>query len=186
MRKSFVFLVTSGLILIVVACWAAANTGFLFAGVAPAVFIPPAASVAFSVSAILFVIALAITIDDIVTTRSRPAESPAPDPLAENELSGDGGAGPDSRGSGRERFPLASGFGMRALLATLLVAAAMATAMAAYGMSAGFAVSVVPGWHTAILAPYAVVALVVIVVLLAVALATVFMHFASASDARAP
>src|SRR5690242_9852316 len=112
MRKPLVFLVASGLLLIVVACWAAASTGFLFAGGVPVAFIPPAAGVAFPVAVFLFVIALAVTIDDIVTTRlrTRPAESPT----SENGLEGAGNAGPEPRGSGT-----------RALLAVLLVAAAL-------------------------------------------------------------
>ncbi|HEX8829953.1 MAG TPA: hypothetical protein VF705_02250 [Longimicrobium sp.] len=128
---------------------------------------------ALSVSGLLFVIALAIAIDDVVTARlrrTRPAESPA----SENGLGGSD-TGPQLRGSG-----------MRALLATLIAAAALIAAVAAYGMSAHCAVSVVPGWHTSILAPYAVVALVGFAVLLTVTLAVVFTHFAGAKDAREP
>jgi hypothetical protein len=51
----------------------------------------------------------------------------------------------------------------------LLLAAALIAAVVAWSTREGFAVSVVPGWHTTILAPYAVVAMFVSAVLLAIA-----------------
>jgi len=59
---------------------------------------------------------------------------------------------------------------MRKSLA-LLAAAALIVAVAAFWRTEGSAVSVVPGWHVPILAPYAIIAIIVSAVMVATALA---------------
>ena len=56
----------------------------------------------------------------------------------------------------------------------LLLSVAMIVAVVAWWRSGDFAISIVPGWHVPILAPYALIAILVSAVLLAIALATLY------------
>jgi hypothetical protein len=64
------------------------------------------------------------------------------------------------------------------LLAALLIAAA------AWWMIENFAVSIVPGWHTPILAPWSVLALLVLAVLLGIAFVMLFKLAGGGKNAR--
>ena len=56
----------------------------------------------------------------------------------------------------------------------LLLSVAMIVAVVAWWTSGDLAVSIVPGWHVPILAPYALIAILVSAVLLAIALAILY------------
>jgi hypothetical protein len=65
----------------------------------------------------------------------------------------------------------------------LLLAAALIVAVGMWAYWA-FAVSVVPGWHTPILAPYAVVSIFISAVLLAIAVAILFREIGGTKSSR--
>jgi len=72
---------------------------------------------------------------------------------------------------------------MRKPFALLGAAALIAVVVAWWTIGEG-AVSVVPGWHTLILAPYALGAAVVSAALLAIAFATLFRHLGGRKRTR--
>jgi hypothetical protein len=66
----------------------------------------------------------------------------------------------------------------------LLLATALIVGVVAWWVSGDFALSVVPGWHTTILAPYAIGAVFVSAVLLAIAFAILFRQLGGGKSPR--
>lgn len=67
---------------------------------------------------------------------------------------------------------------------SLLFAAALIVAVVAWWASGGSPYSVVPGWHTPILSPYALVAILVSAVVLAIAAGIIFTQLRGAGGIR--
>jgi len=66
----------------------------------------------------------------------------------------------------------------------LLLAVALIAGVVGWWVSGDFALSVVPGWHTTILAPYAVATVFVSAVLLAIAFVILFRQLGGGKNPR--